>query len=208
MSLEKNELEPGLTDLLADRGYWPARAARLMDEGRYADAVALCKEQLLTDLHTTAGRAMYGLALYRAEQFESAAEQFYVLLSRDPDHLVALKYLGDIKFAAGDELAALTYYHRIQQLDPYGAGLACDLSPRSGERTRTITLIRPGEESARPERSRTIPFYTETMGDLYLDQGHPRLAAEVYRTIYEHNASPRLAEKLGRAEKLMSRKER
>lgn len=208
MSLEKDELEPGLTDRLADSGYWPARAARLLDEGRFADAVALCREQLVTDPNTTAGRAVYGTALFRAEQYEAAAEQFYVLLSRDPDHLVALKYLGDIKFAANDEVAAMTYYHRIQHLDPHGAGLACDLAPRSGERTRTITLTRPGEESTRGERSRQIPFFTETMGDLYLNQGHPRLAAEVYRTIYEQNANPRLAEKLGRAEKLMSRKER
>lgn len=208
MPLENIEQDPSLVDQLADAGYWPARAARLLEEGRYADAVALCKERLVTDPHTSAGRAIYGMALFRAEQVEPAAEQFYFLLSRDPDNLVALRYLGDIKFAAGDDLAAMTYYHRIQQLDPHGRGLVCDLAPRSVERTRTITLSRPGEETGKPDRHRTIPFYTETMGDLYLNQGHPRLAAEVYRTIYENSASPRVAEKLGRAEKLMSRKDR
>lgn len=208
MPLENIEHEPDLTDKLAEAGYWPARAERLLDEGRFADAVALCREQLVTNPHAVAGRTFYGLALYRAEQIEAAAEQFYFLLSRDPDNLVALKYLGDIKFAIGDELGAMTYYHRIQQLDPNGSGIGCDLQPRSNERTRTITLNRPGEDAGKPDRSRTIPFYTETMGDLYLNQGHPRLAAEVYRTIYEENANPRLAEKLGRAEKLISRKER
>ena len=198
---------PGLVERLALAGYWPARASRLVDEGRFAEAVALCRERLVTDPHTLAGRTVYATALYKAGQTDAAAEQFFILLSRDPDSLVALKYLGDMKFADGDELTAMTYYERIQQLDPHGTGLACTLE-RPTEQTMSITLTRPAETKAADSQSRRIPFYTETIGDLYLDQGHPRLAAEVYRTLFEKNASPRLAEKLDRVEQLISRKER
>jgi hypothetical protein len=67
------------------------------------------------------------------------------------------------------------------------------------ETTRTITITRepetiPAGRTKSPMRS--IPIYTETMGDLYFKQGYPRLAAEVFRTLNETNETPRLAEKL------------
>jgi tetratricopeptide (TPR) repeat protein len=206
MSTPSHHETADLTEHLALAGYWPAQATRLVSEGRYAEAVALCRERLVTDPHTSAGRAIYATALYKAGQTDAASEQFFILLSRDPDNLVALKYLGDMKFAAGDEATAMTYYERIQQLDPHCTGLACELD-RPTEQTKTITLTRPAEKRD-SDTSRKIPFYTETIGDLYLDQGHPRLAAEVYRVLFEKNANPRLAEKLDRVEQLISRKER
>jgi len=208
MSAYTEKIESGLVEKLATAGYWPARAARLIEDGRFAEAVALCRERLVTDPHTTAGRTLYATSLYKAGQSDEAAEQFFMVLARDPDNLVALKHLGDLTFARGDEATALTYYERIQQLDPECAGLRCDLDPRPAEQTRTITLARPSESSNSRPPARRIPFYTETIGDLYFDQGHPRLAAEVYRTLYEKNANPRLAEKLDRVEQLISRKER
>ncbi len=54
---------------------------------------------------------------------------------------------------------------------------------------------------------RPIPLYTETMGDLYLKQGYPRLAAEVFRTLNEKNENPRLAEKFAQATESIKDKE-
>ena len=60
-------------------------------------------------------------------------------------------------------------------------------------------------EAAKPGRD--IPFYTETVADLYLAQGYPRLAADVYRNLSSVGQNPRLSEKLARAEEKIKQKE-
>ncbi len=143
------------------------------------------------------------MALYGAGQTDSAAEQFYRVLSLDPDNLVALKHLGDIKFAGGDETAAMANYARILEIDPHCRGLKSNLRTAEIQTARTITLSHEAEWATRREAGRCsrwkIPFYTETIGELYLSQGHPRLAAEVFRTLNEENQSPRLAQRLAEA---------
>jgi tetratricopeptide (TPR) repeat protein len=186
---------------LADRGYWPARAARFVAEGLYSRAVEICLEHLSENDDLISGHLIYAVALYKAGQTESAAERFYEVLARDPDNLVALKYLGDIKYAAGEEFAALADYNRVLEIDPGCRGLKCDLSLKKRETTRSITITR-GEEIEDTSRShplRSIPFYTETLADLYLAQGHARLAVEVYDYLIKKGDNPRLQNKLSQA---------
>ncbi len=193
-----------LLETLIDQGYQPAQAAKYLAEEKYPQAVEICKEFLREQPGSVAGRVIYGLALYRAGQTEAAAEQFYQVLSVDPDNLVALKYLGDMRFAEGDEVAAMANYCRILEIDPQCKGLKSDLIPQSKESVRTITITREPESSTEKEAASPrwrIPFYTETIGDLYLAQGHPRLAAEVYRVLNEKKHNPRLQEKLVQAER-------
>ena len=196
-------------DILAAAGYWPAEAMKLVDENKYSAAVQMCRERLKVGPESLSGRTAYALALYRAGQHEAAEDHFHQILSRDPNHLVALKFLGDIAFARGDEWAACANYERVLELDPETSGISCELPARgSRETTRTITLVRPLEEStivaaprssARERAHRQVMLFTETVGDLYLAQGHAKLAAEVYQQLIEKNPSPRLAEKLAQA---------
>lgn len=197
-----------LTERLAARGYWPARARVLITQGQYARAVEICRDHLESGPDVVSGRAIYATALHLAGQSEDAAEQFFQVLSRDPDNLVALKYLGDIKYEQGDEVTAMTYYHRVQSVDPRGHGLQCPVRTKAVEQTRTVTLVRPAENPALPGPIRTIPFYTETLADLYIAQGYPRLAAEIYRVLNERQNTPRLAGKLAQAEQSIRQKER
>jgi tetratricopeptide (TPR) repeat protein len=195
---------------LSAQGYWPAQAANYLSEGRYSRAIETCKEHLGEEPKLVSGRLIYALALCRARQTKSAAEQFYRVLSVDPDNLVALKHLGDIKFNEGDEVAAMANYARILEIDPYCKGLRSDLRTTEGQTTRIITLSRQAESTTEKEATPPrwkIPFYTETIGDLYLAQGHPKLAAEVYRTLNERNQNPRLVEKLAQAERRTGEKE-
>lgn len=194
---------------LAEINYWPALAARHLASGKYSAVVELCKEHLTESPELLSGRLLYARALFEAGQVESASEQFYQALSLDPDNCVALKYLGDIAFKSGDEFTAFSYYHRIFELDPYCHGIKSDLKPRPEQSTRTISLVRH-EETAAPVSGplRPIPFYTETMGDLYLKQGHARLAAEVFRTLNECAPRPSLLEKLKLAEEKARDKEK
>ncbi len=264
--------ETTVTERLAAVGYAPAVAAKFFAEGKYSRAVEICKEALADDTKLVSVRLIYAKALYHAGQRESAAEQFYAVLSLDPENLVALKYLGDIKFAEGDQYTALAHYRRVLEIDPGCRELWCAVKTRvstvsvakangqddagegsqdatekaaatdetdltvsevtggegqtaaekdksvigsraaSGdtEVTRTVTLKRAGEtgESKRSERLREIPFITETMGDLYLSQGHYRLAAEVFRTLHDRNPAQRLQDKLDQAEKRTSVKDK
>jgi tetratricopeptide (TPR) repeat protein len=207
--IDTDKSEATLTETLASEGYWVAQAARFLERGKYSDTVRLCREHLDDEPELTGGRLIYARALYLAGQVDSAGEQFYRVLARDPENIVALKYLGDIKFSEGDEPAAMANYRRVLEIDPCCHGLRSDLEVRPGSTTRTITLKRvdekPLEESALGLRK--IPFYTETMADLYMDQGYPRLAAEVFRHLLADNENPRLSEKLAAAEDKIHRKE-
>lgn len=197
------------TDQLGRQGYWPARAAKYLAAGKYSRAVEICREYLGEAPHLLSGRSVYAEALYHAGQVERAGEEFYRVISQDPDHQVALKYLGDIKFAEGDELAAMAYYGRILELDPHCSGLRSELQTRKPETMRTVTLRRQPEPVIQKPREllREIPFYTETVGDLYLSQGHPRLAASVFRNLMGESDNPRLREKLTEAEQQIATKE-
>jgi len=201
MNVTAPDPHPPLADRMAQNAYWPALAAIRLRERKYSAVVELCKEHLSETPGLISGRLFYATALFKAGQTESASEQFYRVLADDPNNIVALKYLGDIAFKSGDEFTAYAYSHRILEIDPLCSGINSDLAPRSTESTRTVTLVH-GSESVSPQPSelRAIPFYTETMGDLYLKQGHARLAAAVYRSLHQQTLRPHLLEKLKQAE--------
>ncbi|MEE8576970.1 MAG: hypothetical protein V3T31_06915 [candidate division Zixibacteria bacterium] len=202
-----NALSEASIDRLAKSGYWPARAAKLLAAGEFANSVEVCRQGVKISPVSLAGRAIYGQALYYAGQTQQAAEQFYLLMSLDADNQVALKFLGDIQFEQSNSIAAVACYERLLQLDPDCDGLYCSVERKTSEITRAVTLIRPAEEAEDEPPLRKIPFLTETIGDLYSEQGHHKLAAEVYRRLTGNSSNPRLTDKLDRAEKAISRKE-
>lgn len=200
-------------------GYWPATVMQLVADEKFAAAVQICREHLRDADLPLSGLAAYGQALYHAGQFEPAAEQFRAILARDPNYLVALKYLGDIAYEMGDEWTALANYGRILEIDPLSDGLYCPIPKhKHRETTRTISLLRHAEETSVPE-SRTsrmagreparkpAVLVSETIGDLYLSQGHPRQAAEVFQKLFDLQPTPQLADKLARATDKLSEKE-
>ncbi len=194
---------------LAATGYWPARASALLAEGKYSRVVETCRRNLEDTPELVSGRLIYARALYHAGQAESAAEQLYHVLSLDPNNMTALIHLGHIEFTRGDEIAALSHYRRVQEIDPNCRGLKSQVRRPREDTTRTVTLSRAPEKGKGKKAPplREIPFVTETIGDLYMSQSHPRLAAEVYRVLNKDNQNPRLAEKLARAEQLVKEKE-
>jgi len=210
MSDGTGEKRVDTTEQLAADGYWPARAAKALREGRFSRAVEICRPGLEADPALISARLIYAQALFHAGQTETAAEELHRVLIRDPDNQVALKYLADIKFLEGDEFGAMACYGHILETDPGCGGLKAVVRKPPAETTRTITLRRESEKTTTVRSSeslRRIPLFTETMGDLYLKQGYPRLAAEVFRTLSEKNEIPRLAEKLAQATESIKQKE-
>jgi hypothetical protein len=105
------------------------------------------------------------------------------------------------------EIEAFNYLVMFDEIDPYCRGLKSDLGAAQLQPVRTITISHEAEPTVDDSDTSApkwkIHFYTETIGDLYLAQGHPRLAAEVYGTLNERNPAPRLAEKLAEAQRRM-----
>lgn len=197
--------QPDERDRLTENGYWPARAAKLLEAKAFSQVIALCRENLDEDGSVWSGRIIYALALYHSGQLEAAETQFHRVLSWDPDNLVVLKHLGDIRHAQNDQFGAMSHYQRVLEIDPDCRGLKTELDSRRQMTTRTISLKRTGEiELNKNSQTPPIRFYTETMGSLYLDQGHSRLAARVFRRLLESGDNPRWQEKLELAEKRQS----
>ncbi len=194
---------------LRENGYWPAQAATFLKEKRYSRTVEICRERLEEDSGNVAGRLIYAKALFYAGQVDSASEQFYHVLTIDPNNIVALKYLADLKFGQKDEMVAMGMYQRILEIDPYCKGVCSQLDKKTVEKVKTITLDRRPETASTGDTKhlRKIPFVTETIGDLYLAQGHHRLAAQVFRQLGNENMNPRIQEKLKRAEQRIATKE-
>jgi len=178
-------------------------------EGKYERALELCRKRLAENPALLSGRVILARTLYESGQIESAEEEFYEILRSDPENLAALKYLGDIKFAAGDEAMASSFYERIHKIDPHSSGLYCSLDRAlKSNDARSVTLRRSSEEAqSKNGPGRDLPFKTETMGDLLLSQGHSRMALQIYEELAERENNDRLTEKIERARSLMSKKE-
>jgi len=205
----KEKSGESLTKVLSNQGYWPAQAERFLNEGKYSRTVEICKQHLPEDTHLVSGWIVYAKALFFAGQIELAEENFYRVLAHDPDNLVSLKFLGDIKFRQGDEISAMANYTRLLEIAPFCCGLKSPLKRKTETATKTVILQRKPEKTAINKESnlREIPFYTETVGDIYLAQGHTRLAANVYRSLIEKKHNPQLVDKLEKIEKEINKKD-
>lgn len=188
---------------LAQKGYWPATALEYFSEGKYSRAVDLCRRMLESEPDIVSGRVILAKSLFHAGQYEDARDQFLDVLRRDPLNLVAMRYLGDILFLEGEIGAAMAYYHRIFEINPYSGGFSSPLASRQfPEQTRQITIKR-GEEEKTSRRALPLVepiFVTETVGDIYREQGYYLLAGEVYRRLLMRSENNRLASKLKEVE--------
>lgn len=193
---------------LSAKGYWPAVAMDYFNEKKYSMAVELCMMRLKDYPDVLSGRVVLACALYHSGQYESAGEQFYEILRQDPNNLVALKYLGDLKFRIGDEATAFSYYSRVLEIEPLTGGLSSPIEKESSEETKILTLKKGAEkEELGFIRLRSLPLKTETVGDLLLAQKHPRLAMQVFREVFDRTGEPRLKEKLEKTQKLLRNRE-
>ena len=102
-----------------------------------------------------------------------------------------------------------TVIPEVVEIDPECEGVKSDIQRRTPATTRTITLARRGETKADAdvENLREIPFFTETMGDIYLAQGYPRLAARVFKKLMEQGDTPCIADKLSLSESKIKEKD-
>jgi tetratricopeptide (TPR) repeat protein len=198
-------MSKNITKELSAKGYWPAIAQEYFNEGKYARVVELCNLRLRESPDILSGRIILARALYGSGQIEAAARQFYEILKREPENLTALKYLGDIKFQSGDEITALSYYEKVLDIDPLTDCLSQSIVGKEMERTKVLTLKKKDvREKVQLNGLREMPFKTETIGDLLLAQGHPRLAIDVFTELAK-SGNPRLKDKLNKAREILNK---
>lgn len=206
---DKHSLQP--VEILDSSGYRPATLVRLFNKKKYSKVVELCRQALAEGNRLLSVRLVYARALYHAGQIDSAKEEFHTILSIAPRSITALKYVGDLKYADGDTYGAINCYEKIWEIDPAYENLCNSLAEnkQQKETTTTITLKRNAEQpQTAPPPLKDIPFYTETMGDLYFHQGHYRLAREVFSTLSRQGESSRFINRLHDIEQKIKEKEK
>jgi tetratricopeptide (TPR) repeat protein len=197
-----------LTAELASKGYWPAVAMEYLHDEKYSKAVELCRMRLKEYPEILSGHIILARALYYSGQYDASEEEFYKILGKDPNNSAALKYLGDLKFRAGEEITAFSYYGKVLDIDPYSKALKSPIKNSIVEETKILTLKRSKEDIEIDDTElREIPFKTETVGDLLSSQGHFRLALKVFQHLAGESPNPRILEKLEKTKTALKDKE-
>ncbi|MFH2037047.1 MAG: hypothetical protein ABIJ45_11635, partial [Candidatus Zixiibacteriota bacterium] len=186
----------GLLNELKGKGYWPVIAKDYLNQEKFSRTIELCNMRQNESPEILSGRIILAQALFHSGQMEAAENLFYEILRVDPENIASLKYLGDIKFGAGEEATAYSYYKKVIEIDPLSNCLHSPIMSNKSERTKSLTLARGGEGvSISMAGLKNLPFKTETIGDLLLAQGHTRLAHEVFSELAKAG-SPRIIKKL------------
>lgn len=156
----------------------------------------------------------------------SAVAAFRRALELDPENVVALRNLAELEEAAGRLAEALRWYGTLQaldlrdpELDERVAGLRARVAeavpePEAGEPEPEVAAERPGavgSEAAvvHEEAEEGVPaaqVLTQTMGELYAQQGFYDRAVAVYRGLVERDPeNERLRRRLAELEAALLR---
>ncbi len=161
--------------------------------GRNDEAIEICRRGLLIHPEYASGHVVLGKCLYDSSKFEEAEESFEYVLGLDPENLVALKYLGLILSAKGDQSKAAAFFNRILELDPENKEILektveledledeeiLDLKPivEDGFEGNEINLHSTGDAATSDELA------TVTLADIFASQGYKAKAAKIFKEV-------------------------
>ena len=155
------------------------QAVLCQQQGRLADAAALCRVQLALEPEDRAAAHLLALVLCRQGHLAAGAEQLRALLVREPDHPGLLLSLGDALHEAGDPAAAAEIFARLVGIQP-------ELSLHHNR--LGVSLLAAGRESAAIAAFRRAvalePAYAQgwfNLGTALQAQGKALAACEAYR---------------------------
>jgi len=152
------------------RRYFAPLANEFRKTGDYDQAILICQEFLPQQPGHMSGHIVFGQALFEAGRLDEARTVFETALTLDPENLIALKHLGDISRAGGDNDGARSWYRRVLDADPRNEEIASVLASLDEPATvawtsptpRSMSAV-PGQESrpgAAPERTAENPLET------------------------------------------------
>jgi len=146
--------------ILVSQAYRPAIAEKYYDEGKFSRVVEICREELKENPQLLSLRILYAKALYSTGQIESSQDNFLKVLIEDPENIVALKFLADIKFSEKKEAEAMAHYWKILELDPNCRGLTSDVdkNKKRNEAKHRVTIIKKAEGDFTSKPVKPIPI--------------------------------------------------
>lgn len=174
-----------------------ARAAdRRRKEGRFAEAIALCLQQLKVRPAYISARVVLGRAYMESGDHSRAEEEFLRVIEMSPENLRARLHLGEICASQGRRDDAIRHYEAALDLAPLDREFRASLIRLRGAGDSAIPTppIEPTEAIA--EASPDLPlsglsdterdlFATETLADLYASQGLDDRAGAIYQRLLD-----------------------
>jgi tetratricopeptide (TPR) repeat protein len=100
------------------RRYFAPLANEHRKLGDLDQAIALCRTHLPQQPQHVSGHIVLAQALFEAGNTPDARSTFEAALDLDPENLIALRYLGDIARAQGEQSTARQLYERVLDADP------------------------------------------------------------------------------------------
>ncbi|HEY2377503.1 MAG TPA: tetratricopeptide repeat protein [Gemmatimonadaceae bacterium] len=100
------------------RRYFAPLANEYRKSGDFEQAIFICQEFLPQQPGHMSGHIVYGQALFETGRHDEARSVFETALALDPENLIALRHLGDIARARGDNETARDWYRRVLESDP------------------------------------------------------------------------------------------
>ncbi len=174
--------------------------------GRYDEALALCEQGLRRYPDWVAARVVRARIQQDRGALEAAAESFADVLRLLPDQVRAQRTLGEIHLALGRHAEAEAALERAQALYPCDREVRRLLAPfRPAAPPEVMTATTPfagpapemvappvpeapTEAEPAPPAARDV-LATETMADLFADQGHHDRAIEIYEQLLAEDSS-------------------
>jgi tetratricopeptide (TPR) repeat protein len=180
--------------------------------GRYDEALALCEAGLRRYPTWVAARVVRARIQHDAGALEAAAESLAEVLRLIPDQVRAQRTLGEIQLSLGRAAQAAAALERAVALYPCDGEarrlLARLRAPAAPEAEAAVAAAEPAAAGPAPPAApgeRDV-LATETMADLFAEQGHHDQAIPIYeRLLAEDPSQLHLRWKLERVRALRER---
>ncbi|HET9480681.1 MAG TPA: tetratricopeptide repeat protein, partial [Candidatus Polarisedimenticolia bacterium] len=175
-------------------------ARGLHEDGRFADAAAACEHGLRAHPSYLSARVLLGRIYFDMGRTDEARETMETVLSVAPDNLIARRVLADICLESGDNAGALERLRallaftpgdaeiarRIEEIEAGGSPPAAPATaPQTFSAASTSSTVPVPAAAAEPDGARHAALATPTLAEIYVQQGLPEQAAEVYREILQ-----------------------
>jgi tetratricopeptide (TPR) repeat protein len=137
------------------RRYFAPLANEYRKLGDFDQAIFICQEFLPQQPGHMSGHIVYGQALFEAGRHDEARTVFETALALDPENLIALRHLGDIARAHGDNETARAWYRRVLESDPRNeeiAGILTALDADEGAAPAGAKPTEAGPAEVSPEK--------------------------------------------------------
>jgi tetratricopeptide (TPR) repeat protein len=166
-------------------------------EGSLDDAYRVCKKGLeknpdYSNAHLVLGRIYQGQT-----KLDDAVAEFKKVLEIDPENLMAHSLLGSVFVQKTDYKAAIDAYQAVLTLNPDDEETQ-KLLKVAIEKAANLSTQPPAKETKTTEhepKADEIVVASATMAELYLKQGHPDKAIEVYEELLKKDPNNTTARK-------------